>query len=406
MKHKTNPVQIRPIDFVPALSGLIGKTALVTSFAVVWAKQLNITTPDFVFENVRIELLIGSIITLIVALLYKDTAPSGSLAPFIVLVPAMAGFGVHPFPLSVLIGLFGYLSIRTGLFHKLVSLSGPVTKTGITLTIGISGVMMSLKNLRDYFGGITSPLVLMTGLLLLLFLVLLRYKKNWLIIPVSAAIALLLPPLFGMRLELSAVYSLPSLNPSYWWNTMWGIGYGMDYNTLARTVPFALFAIVLWAVDTVSIQTMIEANSKPGDQREDIHLNRSFIVSSIRNLLGGIFGGAQTSALWRSYLIPLFMIKRPMRASSILMGALGITAGLLAVPVKILSYPPLIWFVLLFGIFLPFVLVGVRNALKSDKVLIILLILCLTLAGVIISPIVTWICAVLCDKLLFRKNHK
>lgn len=52
------------IDFIPALSVLIGKVALVSSFAFVWAEELAIFYPYFIFENVRIEIIIGSLITL------------------------------------------------------------------------------------------------------------------------------------------------------------------------------------------------------------------------------------------------------------------------------------------------------------------------------------------------------
>ncbi len=400
MKHKREPFWIRPIDFVPALSGLIGKIALVTSFAVVWAQQLNITAPDFVFENVRLEIIIGSMVTLIAALLLPDTAPSGSLAPLIVLVPAMAGFGAHPFILSILTGILGILSIRTGIFNKLVSLSGPVNKADITLTFGISGIFMSLKNLKAFFGGINIPYLLMLSLLGLLYIGLVSLKRSWLMIPVTAVTALLFPLLFGMGPDVAADVSIPDLNPSYWWNTMWGIGFGLRLSTIIKTLPFAVFIVVLWAVDTVSIQAMIEANREAGEDKEEFRLSRSFIITSIRNILGGLFGGAQTSALWRSYLIPLFMVRRPMRASSVLLGILGVLAGVTAIPVKVLSFPPLIWFVLLFGIFLPFFLVGFKNTIKTGSLTSVGLVLCLTLAGLFISPIITWLGAVLSDKFI------
>lgn len=51
----------------------------------------------------------------------------------------------------------------------------------------------------------------------------------------------------------------------------------------------------------------------------------------------------------------------PIRSSSILLGILGIIAGITGVPIKILSFPPLIWTVLLFGIFIPFVSLGIKN---------------------------------------------
>ena len=96
MVNKIKNLEISYKDFIPALSGLIGKIALVSSFALVWAQELSITNPNFVLENVRIEILIGSIITLIAAIFYPNAAPAGTLAPLVVLLPVMSAFGVHP----------------------------------------------------------------------------------------------------------------------------------------------------------------------------------------------------------------------------------------------------------------------------------------------------------------------
>jgi hypothetical protein len=157
---RLNPLRLKLIDFVPAIAGLIGKTALVTSFAFIWAQELNITSPDFVFENVRIEMIIGSIITLLVAIFLPNTAPSGTLAPLIVLVPAMVQFGVHPLILSIMVGLAGILSIKTKLFHRLVALSGNISKTSLTLTIGVSGILLSSKNFFLFFEDNYAPFLL------------------------------------------------------------------------------------------------------------------------------------------------------------------------------------------------------------------------------------------------------
>ncbi len=45
------------------------------------------------------------------ALLIPNIAPTGTLAPFIVLVPLIAAFGVHPLLLSSLVGIFGISGI-------------------------------------------------------------------------------------------------------------------------------------------------------------------------------------------------------------------------------------------------------------------------------------------------------
>jgi len=403
-KIKISQNNVKLIDFIPALSGLIGKTALVTSFAVVWAAQLNITNPDFVFENVRIEMIIGSIITVLSALLLPNTAPSGTLAPLIVLIPVMAKVGVHPFILSIMVGLIGLISIKTKLFHSLVTLSGSISKTSLTLTFGISGVLLSLKNLTNFYEDRHTPLFLLITLLMVIYFFLRKWNKLWLIVPVAAIVSVLVSTIFGISFGNVKNITLPSFNPSYWWNEMWGIGFGFDLITIIKTLPFAFFVLLLWAIDTVSITTMLDATYQPDEKREEINLNHSFIITSLRNMIGGIFGGAQTSALWRSFLIPLFLVKRPLRPASIIMGILGIVAGFTAIPIKILSFPPLVWSVLLFGIFLPFVMVGLKNLVETKRLSHKISILIFVISGVLISPIVTWVSATLYEKITCKLN--
>ena len=392
--------RIKMTDFVPAISGLIGKIALASSFAVMWSRELNITTPNFVFENVRIEIIIGSIFTLIAAIMLSNIAPSGTLAPLIVLIPAMVQFGVHPLILSILVGILGLISIKTKIFHKLLALSGYISKTSITLTFGVSGVYLCTKKLISFYEEYLS-FIIVIFILIIAYCLLLKFKMNWLIIPVAAIVSVLISLLFGYGIDLSAPHALPNFNPYYWWNDMWGIGFGFQIITIVKTLPFALFVILLWTIDTLSIKAMADANYKDNEKQEEIDLDKSFIITSIRNMLGGTCGGAQTSALWRSYLIPLFIVKRPLRPSSILLGIFGIIAGLTATPIKVLSFPPLIWSVLLFGIFVPFTIVGIKNTIQTEGKLQKGAIFIFTALGVVFNPIFTWLGA-----LIFEKYNK
>lgn len=402
-KNHNNPDSLCPADLIPAFSGLIGKTALVTSFALMWASQLEITNPDFVFENVRIEMIIGSVITLLGALFLPHTAPSGTLAPLIVLIPVMAAFGVHPLILSLMSGLFGIIAVKIRLFHKLIALSGLVTKTSLTLTIGISGVFLSLKNLYSFFE-VKHALYITLTVLFLLYFMLQIIKKAWLIIPVSALVSVCISYIYGITPDLAIRFRLPSFSPSYWWNDMWGIGFGFEPMTVLRTLPFALFIVLLWAIDTVSINTMLESNLQPGESGEEINLEGSILVTGIRNMIGGILGGAQTSALWRSFLIPLFMIKRPLKHASVLLGLFGIIAGFTALPVKILSFPPLIWTVLLFGIFLPFTMVGIQNLKSITGAFSKTVVITAATLGILSNPMIAWSGAILYEQLYRMKN--
>ncbi|RFZ75556.1 DUF3360 family protein, partial [Lacrimispora amygdalina] len=177
MINKMKNIDISYKDFIPALSGLIGKIALVTSFALVWAQELSITNPDFVLENVRIEILIGSIITLIASFLYPNAAPAGTLAPLVVLIPVMSAFGVHPLILGITVGVLGILAVRSGLFKYLLDLSGFTCKTSITLTFGISGVWMSIQKLYAFFDEKKHVFWILTVVLIIVYLILFYFKK-------------------------------------------------------------------------------------------------------------------------------------------------------------------------------------------------------------------------------------
>ncbi len=399
-------MELRLVDLVPAISGLIGKIALVSSFALVWAKELGITHPNFVLENVRIEILIGSIITLIGALLYANAAPAGTLAPLVVLVPAMATFGVHPLILGVLVGLIGMIAVKTGLFNKLVELAGFVTKTSITLTFGISGLIMSAKKLVLYFEEEQVASYTIIILLSIIYVVLFRVKKNWLIIPVAAVVSFLVPLVLGTGIQISMVHTKLNLNPFYWWNEMWGLGFGLDLDTILKTIPFALFVILLWTIDTVSIQTIQESNASTEEEKINMDIPQSFLIVSIRNIVGSIFGGAQTGSLWRSFLIPLFMMKRPIRACAIVLGITGIIGSLTLVPIQIMSYVPLVWSVLLFGIFMPFTVTAVQNILKTEKSETKIIVVLCSIVGIIVSPIFTWITSVFYERIVLRTKEK
>ena len=403
MVNKIKNLEISYKDFIPALSGLIGKIALVSSFALVWAQELSITNPNFVLENVRIELLIGSIITLIAAIFYPNAAPAGTLAPLVVLLPVMSAFGVHPLILGITIGVIGILVVRSGLFKKLIDLSGFTCKTSITLAFGIAGIWMSVQKLYIFFNQEEYIFWILIILLVIAYLILICLKRNWMVIPVVSVVAFLVPKLFGTGYEITPVSLNLNLNPFYWWNDMWGIGFGLNGLTILKTIPFAFFVIILWAIDTLSIQTIREGSYAKEEKKERLDIVQSFSIIAIRNIIGSFLGGAQTGSLWRSFLIPLYMVKRPMRKCAVLLGVLGIIASLTMIPIQIMSYTPMVWSVLLFGIFMPFAVIALTNTknVKGGRTKIFILIF--SIVGITISPIITWIASVLYEKLEGRR---
>lgn len=391
-------------DLIPALSGLIGKIALVSSFALVWANELAITNPNFVLENIRIEILIGSIITLIVSLWKSNIAPAGTLAPLVVLIPVMSSFGVHPLILGIEVGVLGMLVVRSGLFKYLLKISGFICKTSVTLGFGISGIWMSINKMYGFFYEDKHIFWILLIVLIEIYFILLYFKKLWLVIPIASLVAFLIPSLLGMRYILSPVKLNLNLSPFYWWNDMWGIGFGFHTMTVLKTIPFALFVILLWAIDTLSIQTISEKSYEKEPIKEHFDVPKSFYIVALRNIIGSTLGGAQTGSLWRSFLIPLYMVKGQMRNGAILLGILGVTASLTIVPIQILSYTPLVWSVLLFGVFMPFTVISITNIVNEKIVIRKVSILFLALIGIFISPILTWIVSVFYEK--FEKRVK
>ena len=293
--------------------------------------------------------------------------------------------------------------VRSGLFKKLIDLSGFTCKTSITLAFGIAGIWMSVQKLYTFFNQEEYIFWILIILLVIAYLILICLKRNWLVIPVVSVVAFLIPKLFGTGYEITPVSLNLNLNPFYWWNDMWGIGFGLNGLTILKTIPFAFFVIILWAIDTLSIQTIREGSYAKEEKKERLDIVQSFSIIAIRNIIGSFLGGAQTGSLWRSFLIPLYMVKRPMRKCAVLLGVLGIIASLTMIPIQIMSYTPMVWSVLLFGIFMPFAVIALTNTKNVKGARTKIFILIFSIVGITISPIITWIASVLYEKLEGRR---
>ncbi len=218
---------VQPEDLVPALAGVIGKIALVAAFAVAWKNSLGIDSPDFITENVRLELFIASMLALLFsAVLHPRLGPPGTLAPLIPLVPAMAAAGVHPLAFGLLLGAAGIALAVSGSFSRIMTLTGPGTKSGILLLFGLMGVVSSLRSLWTWSQAQSASLATISVLSLgiVLVVVLHQFKIRWLVIPGLAALALLLAWQFGISPLLKTAPGLPILNPELWWLEKMGTG--------------------------------------------------------------------------------------------------------------------------------------------------------------------------------------
>lgn len=393
-------------DIVPALSGAIGKVSLVAAFAVAWAAGFNITDPSFVTENVRLEIVLASILTILFcAILNPYAGPPGTLAPLIPIIPVMISSGVHPLPLSILIGLIGLIISAFRYFSKVVEINGEGTKGGIILLFGFLGISSSLENLKNWVDKSKAPelfvLLLIVGLVL--YILLNKFKARWLIIPACAVAAIAVSSYFGLYPTFKTGIGLPIINPDIWWNEKWGIGWGLNAENFIKALPFALLAVVMWPIDALAVKTIQEANYPKEAKKAVFDMNSTYIIVSLRNIAGALLGGAQISAIWRSFMIPLGIVKRPIGASTLILGILGVSFGILGLPIDIAVFPPLLWLVLIFGVYIPLIEVGL-NTIKSAASAQVAAVY--IIAGIAVNPVLGWIASIFVENFEIIKDSE
>lgn len=384
-------------DLIPALSGAIGKTSLVAAFAVAWSTGFNIQDPSFVTENVRLEIVLASILTILFcAVLNPNIGPPGTLAPLIPMIPVMTASGVHPLPLSILIGLLGLIIAYFKYFSKLVEINGPGSKGGIILLFGFLGISNSLENLRLWADGnnkhVLFILLLVAGLIV--YVLLNKFNARWVIIPACAIAAVVVSSLFGLYPEFSTGIGLPIINPDVWWNEKWGLGWGLNAENFIKALPFALLAVVMWPTDALAVKAVQEDNYPKGAHNAVFSMNPTYTVVALRNILGAVLGGTQIAAIWRSFMIPLGIVKRPIGSSALLLGILGIGFGILGFPIDIAVFPPLLWLVLIFGVYVPLIEVGLNTVKSAASAQIAAVSI---IAGVAVNPLLGWIASILVE---------
>jgi len=396
----------RAEDFIPALSGVFGKSSLVAAFAAAWAAGYHISDPTFIIENVRLELVIGGIFSLLFcAVLNPSAGPPGTLAPFIPMIPVMAASGVHPLPLSLLIGSIGLAVSALRGFDRVVKLNGEGTRGGIILLFGFLGITSSLDSLRLWTEYRNSPDVFVPLIIagLVLYVSLTRLKAKWLIIPGCALGGLTVSYLYGLLPELQTGMGLPIINPDVWWNEKWGIGWGLNIENFAKALPFALLAVIMWPVDALAIRTLQEANYPKEATKAVFHLNATYFIVSLRNITGAILGGSQTASIWRSFMIPLGIVRRPIGASAFILGVLAVIFGILGFPIDVAVFPPLLWLVLIFGVFVPLLEAGLSTIKSTASIQVAAV--CI-IAGIAVNPVLGWILAVIIENLGHFRGFK
>ncbi len=385
--------KFRVEDLIPAFSGMIGKVALVAAFALAWTVGLNIADPSFVAESVRLEIVLGSLLTFVFcAVLNPYAAPPGTLAPLIPMVPLMVRSGVHPLVLGILIGAFGLILSAFRYFDKLVRINGQGTKGGIILLFGFLGISSSLTSLKSWADSTQTPDVFAVLIIggIVFYMLLARYSLKWLVIPVCAAAAVIITAVFGLFPAFQTGIGLPIINPDHWWTEKWGVGWGLTIKNIMNALPFALLAVVMWPIDALAV-TSIQECHYPEKAMPVMKLNASYLLVSVRNLLASVLGGSQIASVWRSFLIPLAVVKRPIGASALVLGILGIACGFLGYPIDVAVFPPLLWLVLIFGIYIPLLEVGIsciKNIYSAQTAAVCIV------GGMAVSPVLGWILSV------------
>ena len=243
----------------------------------------------------------------------------------------------------------------------------------------------------------------MPALGLLVWLVLKGLKREGLTIPCLAALALLASAWAGRMPTLTAAPGWPVIDPVGWWQGRWGMGTPIDGGALPATIPYALLVLLLWPMDAVAIRTMQTQRDAERSTNTAIDLQASFRVIACRNLVGALLGGAQTAAVWRSFLIPLARAGRPVQGAALLLslGVLGV--ALLGFPIDLAVHPPLVWLVLLFGVFVPLLEAGTRLLLRVPQKTDLVPVASLVAMGMLLGPLWGWGIGLLVEWLMKRR---
>ena len=397
---------LRREDIIPALSGAIGKIALISGFVVAWTGALGTGDSPHLAEMVRLELFVASVFTLLFcAFLNPAAAPPGSLAPMIPLVAVFAAQGVHPMPLGILIGVLGIFFAFFNVFSIIVSVTGPGTRGGIILLFAVMGLTSSLQNLGAWSSGtgVNGFAAMLIVPCAVLYVFISRLNAKWLAIPLCAALALFLSAAMGLYPTVTTPAALPVFQPVWWWTEFWGTGMGLNVEAFLKAFPYALLVMVMWPIDVLPVRSLQEMNYPREASRSLFHMRDTFLVVSLRNLAGTLLGGAHIASIWRSFMIPLSTVGRPIGGSALLLGITCLVFAFTGSPIDIAMFPPLLWVVLIFGVHVPLLEFGLSMIQDKESALTASV---LFILGLAVSPIIGWSVSLLLANLAIERKGK
>lgn len=351
-------------DLVPAIAGTIGITVMFSAVMSAYAKAYGLG-PEFVIENVRVELLVSaSLFVILTSGFFNPRANlAGNHGPMIPLIGVIAASGGHPLALGIMIAVFGLaLSLSKG-GSKLVNLSSQGVSGGLLIYLGSMGVVSQLGQFKDWAMANDVGPVFFVVLLVTVFAYayLAKIGKRWLAIPVCSALALAIALVMGAPFEFVTEPGLPSLNPAYWWaeDTGWKLGLPNLQHFLAVT-PFAILAVAMWSPDFLGHRVFQELNYPKEAKNVLMDVDDTMTACSFRQAVASFIGGGNVTSSWGTYMIPAGIAKRPIPAGAILCGALCIALAVSGYPMDITVWRPVMCIALLVGVFMPLLEAGIQ----------------------------------------------
>ncbi len=385
-------------DLIPALSGTIGKVIMVTAIVAAFALKLGLS-PEFVSENVRLEMLIAALLFVIPFSGFFNPVANlpGTHGPLIPIIAIFVVAGGHPLSLGILIGVFGLLLgfLKGG--TKLVKVTSVGVRGGLLVFLGVTGFMGQITNVRSWAVGIGSESIFLvvTLLILVAYAFLARLKKRWMAIPIAALVAGITAAVMGAPFKFVTSPGIPNFNPAYWWgeNSGWMLGLPSLHDVITA-FPFAILAIAMWAPDFLGHRSFQEHHYPPNAIKVRMNVDDTMIVASMRQIVGSIFGGGNMTSSWGTYLIPASIARRPIPAGAILTGVMCVIVALLGYPMDLAMWQPVLSAALIAGVFLPTLEAGIhmlktRHQGEAAAVCIF--------ASAVVNPVFGWALAVVIE---------
>ncbi len=386
-------------DMIPAMAGTIGKIVMVGAIAATFAAQLGLGD-GFILENVRYELMIVAIFILLFSGFILPTANlPGTHGPLIPLIPIVVAAGGHPMAFGLLIGIFGFILAISKGGSLLARLTSPGVCGGLLLYLGFIGTTSQVKKLYNWAESIDMSHIAFIVILatIVLYALLEHFKKRWLAVPLSCLLGGGLAFALGAPFEFKTAPGLPNMNPAYWWgeNTGWMLGLP-TLESFIVVLPFAVLAVAMWSPDFLGHQVFQKISYPEKTERVQMNIDDTMVSASVRQTFGSLFGGANFTSSWGTYIVPAAIAKRPIPAGAILTALFCVIAGVWGYPMDLAIWQPVLCVALIVGVFLPLLEAGMemtRQGKTTQSAAIVVF------SSALVNPAFGWSLTMLLDNL-------